>query len=86
LGKKFGEALDLSWEIEAAKRYDEGGTVSAGYGVHNLRATYVPQTGMLRDTQIRVGLENAFDKAYQPRLSTRLSTGRNLKVSLSKTF
>lgn len=86
LGKKFGDELDLSWEIEAAKRYDEGGSVSAGYGVHNLRATYAPQQGVLRGTQIRVGIENAFDKAYQPRLSTRAATGRNFKISLSKTF
>lgn len=86
LGKKFGEELDLSWEIEAAKRYDETATVSAGYGVHNLRATYAPHSGVLRGTEIRFGIENAFDKAYQPRLSTRSATGRNFKVSLSKTF
>lgn len=86
LGKKFGEELDVSWEIEAAKRYDEGGTVSPGYGVHNLRATYAPQQGVLRGTEIRIGIENVMDKAYQPRLSTRNATGRNFKVSLSKTF
>lgn len=86
LGKKFGDELDLSWEIEAAKRYDEGGTVSPGFGVHNLRATYAPQQGVLEGTQIRFGIENAFDKSYQPRLSTRNATGRNFKVSLSKTF
>ena len=86
LGKKFGEELDLSWEIEAAKRYDEGGTVSPGFGVHNLRATYAPQQGVLEGTQIRFGIENVFDKSYQPRLSTRNATGRNFKVSLSKTF
>lgn len=86
LGKKFGEELDVSWEIEAAKRYDEGGTVSPGYGVHNLRATYAPQHGVLRGTEVRIGIENVMDKAYQPRLSTRNATGRNFKVSLSKTF
>ncbi|SPH21085.1 TonB-dependent heme receptor A [Ascidiaceihabitans donghaensis] len=86
LGKKFSDELDVSWEIEAAKRYDEGGTVSPGYGVHNLRATYAPQQGVLRGTEIRIGIENVMDKAYQPRLSTRNATGRNFKVSLSKTF
>jgi hemoglobin/transferrin/lactoferrin receptor protein len=86
LGKKFGEELDLSWEIVAAKRYDEGGTVSPGFGVHNLRATYVPQQGVLEGTQIRFGIENAFDKSYRPKLSSLNSTGRNFKVSLSKTF
>lgn len=86
LGKKFGEELDLSWEIVASKRYDEGGDVSPGFGVHNLRATYAPQQGVLEGTQIRFGIENAFDKVYQPRLSSLNSTGRNFKVSLSKTF
>jgi hemoglobin/transferrin/lactoferrin receptor protein len=86
VGRKFGEELDLSWETELAKRYDEGGFVSPGFGVHNLRATYVPQSGMLEGTNMRFGVENLFDKAYQPRLSTRNATGRTFKVTLSKTF
>lgn len=86
LGKKFGEELDLSWEVVGAKRYDEGGDVSPGFGVHNLRATYAPQQGVLEGTQIRFGIENAFNKSYQPKLSSLNSTGRNFKVSLSKTF
>lgn len=86
LGRKFSDELDLSWEVEAAKRYDEGGTVSPGFGVHNLRATYVPQNGVLDGSTIRFGVENLFDKTYQPRLSTRNATGRTFKVTLSTTF
>ncbi len=86
LGRKFNDELDLSWEVEAAKRYDEGGTVSPGFGVHNLRATYVPQNGVLEGSTIRFGVENVFDKNYQPRLSTRNATGRTFKVTLSTTF
>ncbi|MCR8825831.1 TonB-dependent receptor domain-containing protein [Pseudosulfitobacter koreensis] len=86
LGRKFSDELDLSWELEAAKRYDEGGAVSPGYGVHNLRATYVPQQGVLEGTTMRFGVENLFDQTYQPRLSTRNATGRTFKVTLSTTF
>lgn len=86
LGKKFGQNLDLSWELEAAKGYTGSSGTSPGYGAHNLRATFVPQQGVFEGTQIRVGLENAFDKLYTPRLSTRAATGRTLKLSVSKVF
>lgn len=86
LGRKIGEELDLSYELVAADRYDEGGTVSPGFGVSNLRATYVPQSGVLDGTEIRFGIENLFDKTYQPRLSTRNATGRNYVLTVSKTF
>ncbi|MEM8691940.1 MAG: TonB-dependent receptor [Pseudomonadota bacterium] len=86
LGKKFGEELDLSWELVANRRYDEGGDVFPGFGVNNLRATYIPQSGVLEGTEIRFGVENVFDKTYQPRLSTRNATGRNFILTVSKNF
>ncbi|WP_415918954.1 TonB-dependent receptor domain-containing protein [Tateyamaria sp. SN6-1] len=87
VGKKFGEELDLSWELVTQSRYDEDPTdISPGFGVSNLRATYVPQSGVLEGTEIRFGIENVFDKVYQPRLSTRNATGRNFVLTLSKTF
>ncbi|MCE8006148.1 TonB-dependent receptor [Aestuariivita sp.] len=86
VGRRFNEAIDLSWEVVANQRYDRGPDVSAGYAVHNLRATFRPQTGVWDGTEIRVGLENVFDKQFTRRLSTRPSAGRNLKVSLAKTF
>ncbi|MEH6737312.1 MAG: ligand-gated channel, partial [Sulfitobacter sp.] len=61
-------------------------TTVAGSVVHNLRATYKPQQGLLRDTEIRFGVENVFDHDYTPRLSTRTAAGRNFKVSLATTF
>ncbi len=86
VGKKFSEMLDLSWEVEAAKRFTSGTTDVPGFGVHNLRATYVPQRGALEGTEIRFGVENVFDRYYTPRLSQRAATGRNFKVTISKTF
>jgi len=86
LGKKFGEELDVSWEAVANRSINTGTTSSSGFAVHNLRATYVPQSGVLKDTQIRVGIENVFDRDYTPHLSTRPAPGRNFKLTLSRTF
>ncbi len=87
LGKRFGETLDVSWEIFGAKSgLDSSGDPVGGYGVNTLRATYLPQEGALAGFELRAGIENIFDKAYQPNLSTRNSPGRNFKLTLAKTF
>jgi hemoglobin/transferrin/lactoferrin receptor protein len=89
IGKKFGEELDVSWEIVADRQFsrdDDATDNRPGFAVHNLRATYIPQQGVLEGTEIRVGVENVFDKQYTRRLSTRPAPGRNLKLTLSRTF
>ena len=86
LGKKFGDELDLSWEVVAQRRYTKSTTPTAGFGVHNLRATYRPQQGVLEGMEVRIGVENVFDKQYQRRLSTRAAAGRNVKLTLAKSF
>lgn len=86
LGQRLSETWDLSYELVTQRRYDEGTDVSPGFGVSNLRATYVPQRGMLEGSEIRFGVENVFDKLYQPRLSTRNATGRNFILTVAATF
>lgn len=86
LGKKFGEELDLSWEVVADKRYTRSTTPVPGFAVHNLRATYTPQQGVLEGAELRIGVENLFDKQYTRRLSTRPARGRNVKLTLAKNF
>ncbi len=87
LGRRFGETLDVSWEIFGARSgLDSSGDPVGGYGVNTLRATYLPQEGALAGFELRAGIENIFDKAYQPNLSTRNSPGRNFKLTLAKTF
>ncbi len=83
LGKRIGEAWDLSWEQVVA---ENGNKNLGGYGVSNLRATYRPQTGVLQGTEVRLGIENAFDRQYKPNLATEYATGRNFKLTLAKTF
>ncbi|WP_417723743.1 TonB-dependent receptor plug domain-containing protein [Salipiger sp.] len=89
LGKKWDEALDLSWEVvHATNKRDALGADLEDSTVHNLRATFKPQTGAFRDTEIRVGIENAFDLDYVGHLSSsdRPAPGRTFKVTLSKLF
>ncbi|WP_336096517.1 TonB-dependent receptor domain-containing protein [Roseovarius sp. CH_XMU1461] len=86
LGKKIGETYDFSWEAVAADDITVNGVRSSGYVTHNLRATIAPQSGVWAGTEFRIGVENLFDKQYQPHLSTRAATGRNVKLTLAKTF
>ena len=89
LGQRVGQELDFSWETVASARMDRVNAPtpeSAGYVVHNLRATYRPQSGALEGAELRVGIENVFDKDYQPWLATRNAPGRNLKLTLAKSF
>lgn len=89
LGKRWGDELDLSWELVANARMDRVGELeeeTGGFGIHNLRATYRPQAGVLEGAEFRVGVENIFDKEYRPHLATRKAPGRNVKLTVARTF
>ncbi|MFQ6550454.1 TonB-dependent receptor domain-containing protein [Aestuariibius sp. 2305UL40-4] len=86
IGRRFEEELDLSWEVVAAREETREDDSSPGFAVHNLRATYIPQAGVLEGTELRLGVENAFDREYTPHLSTRPAPGRNIKLTLARTF
>src|SRR5690606_31065376 len=86
LGKRWAEELDLSWEVVANAKMDRATTPTPANTIHNLRATYRPQTGVLRGTELRVGIENLLDRDYQPHLATREAPGRTVKFGIAKTF
>lgn len=86
LGRKWGQELDLSWEVVADAAMDRAATPSDGSVVHNLRATYRPQEGALRGTELRMGVENLFDLDYTPHLATRPAAGRTVKFTLTTVF
>ncbi|WP_425038723.1 TonB-dependent receptor plug domain-containing protein [Primorskyibacter sp. S187A] len=88
IGKRWDEMLDLSWEVVAvgeAPRFSTG-EESDPYTLNNLRATYVPQSGVFEDFEVRLGIENAFDIDYRSNLATKDGPGRNVKLSISKVF
>ena len=90
LGRKFGDRLDLSWEmVHAVDRRDALGDDLPDSTMHNLRATWKPDTqGWLEGSEMRFGVENVLDADYVGHLSsaTRKAPGRTFKVSLTKTF
>lgn len=87
LGYQFTSDLKMGINsVFAADRTQARGEFS-GYNVHNIYATYRPSQGVLEGVEVRFGIDNVFDKTYQP--ATYLSTaakGRNVKISLAKTF
>ncbi len=86
LGKRIGNELDLSWEVVANAKMTESTTPTGSSVVHNLRATYRPEFGVLQGTELRLGLENLFDLDYRTHLASRQAAGRTVKFSLAKTF
>ncbi|MFQ1701405.1 TonB-dependent receptor domain-containing protein [Loktanella agnita] len=86
LGRKFGRELDLSWEIIADAEIKRNDETTDAFAVHNVRATYIPQSGILTDTEIRLGIENLADLDYTSSLATRPAPGRNVKLTVSRTF
>lgn len=86
LGRKFGRELDLSWEIIADAEITRNDETTDAFAIHNLRATYIPQAGILTDTEIRLGIENLADRDYTSSLATRPAPGRNVKLTVSRTF
>lgn len=59
-----------------------------GYSVHDLFFNWTPTQGLMKDSELRLALENVFDKNYEPYLSDGISAmpGRNLKISFSRKF
>jgi hemoglobin/transferrin/lactoferrin receptor protein len=86
LGQKFANAYDVSWEMVANDSLTINGTRNSSFVAQNLRATVAPDSGVLKGTEIRFGIENVFDKQYTPSLSTRPATGRNFKITFAKAF
>lgn len=89
LGRKWGDDLDLSWEVvHASDRRDALGADLSSSTAHNLRATWRPNDGWLDGTEVRFGIENVFDSDYVGHLSSpsRKAPGRTVKMALTRSF
>jgi hemoglobin/transferrin/lactoferrin receptor protein len=88
-GRRFGEALDVSWEmVRATDRRDSVGDDRDPVTLHNLRATWRPDGAWLAGTELRAGIENLTDESYVGHLAspTRPAPGRTFKLSLTRAF
>ncbi|AJE48381.1 TonB-dependent receptor domain-containing protein [Celeribacter indicus] len=92
LGKRFlDEQLDLSVGATHAwsQSRTEGSSATApsdDWTTVALHAGYTPEAGPLAGVELRASVENIFDETYSPYLSSRNSSGRNLKLSIAKVF
>lgn len=73
--------------------YNQGGKLYArkpsdAYNLHDVFLDWTPRSGMMKDTELHLAVENIFDKYYEPYLSDGITAmpGRNFKVSLSRKF
>ncbi|WP_287883176.1 MULTISPECIES: TonB-dependent receptor domain-containing protein [Paracoccus] len=82
------DALRLGLRSTLADGRDKlNGTHRAGYGVHDVFATWVPQGGAAAGIEVHVGVDNVTDRDYTP--ATWFSgpaPGRNFKLSVSRSF
>ncbi|MEM7243482.1 MAG: TonB-dependent receptor [Pseudomonadota bacterium] len=96
LGYNFSEAFVAQISGTFAKsRAKANGTVVPGYGVVDLATVIRPQSGPLEGADIRIGIDNLFDKTYVPAAhyvtgattdQFSVADGRNVKISIGKTF
>ncbi|MEM9581784.1 MAG: TonB-dependent receptor plug domain-containing protein [Pseudomonadota bacterium] len=54
--------------------------------IFNIGASYRPNTGNWKGVEVIFGIDNVTDRAYAPYLSTRNIPGRNVKLSIAKSF
>lgn len=63
------------------------GAHSGGFGVHDVFAIWTPQQGALEGLEVNLGIDNVTDRSYVPATySSSEATGRNFKISFSKSF
>ena len=86
VGQQWDNGLDLSWSLRGASSITINGDEDPGYGVHDLRVSYSPRSGLLAGTTVDFAVENVFDKTYRHNQSYYNEPGRNAKLSISRTF
>jgi hemoglobin/transferrin/lactoferrin receptor protein len=81
--------LELGWTGIFARAQDRVPLAveeSPGYGVSNVYASWTPQTGALAGGELIFGVENIFDKFYQPHLQSDPARGRTFTLTLAAVF
>jgi hemoglobin/transferrin/lactoferrin receptor protein len=90
LGYNFRDrGLQAGWRGEFAATQDEVALASqrtGGYAVHNLFLTWRPQDGALEGLDVRLAVDNLFDKQFRRHLNSLDAEGRTFKVTLARTF
>lgn len=90
LGLEFGWTAHVVDSISTSTRAPATGVITttdfAAYDVHDLFLTWKPEAGALAQTNVQFGIENVFDTTYRNNLDQENGIGRNLKLTLTRTF
>jgi|GEM_PF-6908747 hemoglobin/transferrin/lactoferrin receptor protein len=79
----FTDLIATGWQgvfSAANKKVNKAVYYRAGYGVHNLFATYVPEK--YQGVEVSAGIDNIFNKVYTPAFAGSLAAGVNYKLQL----
>jgi hemoglobin/transferrin/lactoferrin receptor protein len=90
LGLEFGWTAHVVDRITTETRSATTGVITAtdfaAYDVHDVFLTWRPEEGTMAGTEVRFGVENLFDTTYRNNLDQENGTGRNIKLTLTRTF
>jgi hemoglobin/transferrin/lactoferrin receptor protein len=90
VGLEFGWTAHVVDKISTSSRSATTGVITttdfAAYDVHDLFVNWTPQRGALAGTDVRLGVENVFDKTYRNNLDQENGPGRTIRLTLTRTF
>ena len=90
IGLEFGWTAHVVGTISTSSRSTTTGIITttdfAAYDVHDVFVTWRPENGALAGTDIQFGIENVFDSTYRNNLDQENGIGRNIKLTLTRTF
>lgn len=81
--------LDFGWKGDFYASQDRVGTDETrtpGFVLHNLYASWKPTEGNFADSELRLNVDNVFDKSYRRHLTNDEGIGRSFKLSFAKKF
>ena len=90
IGLEFGWTAHVVDKISTSSRSTTTGVITttdfAAYNVHDIFVSWRPDSGVLAGTDVQFGVENVFDTTYRNNLDQENGIGRNIKLTLTKTF
>ena len=89
IGLEFGWTAHVVDKIATSSRSTAGVITTTNfdaYDVHDLFVSWKPDQGVLAGTDVQFGIENVFDSTYRNNLDQENGIGRNIKLTLTRTF
>ena len=89
IGLEFGWTAHVVDKIATSSRSTAGVITTTNfdaYDVHDLFVSWKPDEGVLAGTDVQFGIENVFDSTYRNNLDQENGIGRNIKLTLTRTF